>query len=56
MLAYADVCWRTMQTVLRIGFLNDKLVERRDEYLSLFDLGTQFTCFTGALLVQKYKY
>jgi hypothetical protein len=56
MLTYADVCWRALQTVLRIGFLNDKLVERRDEYLSLFDLGNQFACFTCALLVQKYKY
>lgn len=26
------------ETVLRIGFLNDKLVERREEYLGLFDV------------------
>jgi HAD superfamily hydrolase (TIGR01544 family) len=26
------------ETVLRIGFLNDKIVERREEYLGLFDV------------------
>ena len=27
-----------VETVLRIGFLNDKLLERREEYLALFDV------------------